>query len=154
MGHFGISYLEVYILFEQWVGHRLLSEKVNRPPRTCSPSYFLFLLLRYQKESKFGKDAASSLALLGPWQVPWWVRQVLALCSRSHMSRLRHSGWEQCSHGLTSWPLESCHHQCLRAVCGGFSLSFGWYSEAPLLHRFFYQAFSPLVTSQIWWVVW
>ena len=31
LGHFGISYLEVLILFEQWAGHRLLSEKVTRP---------------------------------------------------------------------------------------------------------------------------
>ena len=36
----------------------------------------------------------------------------------SHMSRLRHLGWNQCSHGLSSRPLESCHHQCLKAVCG------------------------------------
>ena len=31
MLHFGVSYLEVLILFEQWAGHRLLSEKVTRP---------------------------------------------------------------------------------------------------------------------------
>ena len=31
---------------------------------------------------------------------------------------LRHLGWSHCSHGLTSRPLESCHHQCLSAVCG------------------------------------
>ena len=31
MGHFGISFLELLILFEQWAGHRLLSEKVTRP---------------------------------------------------------------------------------------------------------------------------
>ena len=31
MGHFGVSYLEVLILFEQWTGLRLLSEKVTRP---------------------------------------------------------------------------------------------------------------------------
>ena len=37
----------------------------------------------------------------------------------SHMSRLRHLGWNQCSHGLSSRPSESCHHQCLSAVCGG-----------------------------------
>ena len=30
-GHFGISFLELLILFEQWAGHRLLSEKVTRP---------------------------------------------------------------------------------------------------------------------------
>ena len=35
MGKFGISFLEILILFEQWVGHRLLPEKTvpikNRP---------------------------------------------------------------------------------------------------------------------------
>ena len=31
MGHFGVSFLELLILFEQWAGHRLLSEKVTRP---------------------------------------------------------------------------------------------------------------------------
>ena len=36
----------------------------------------------------------------------------------SHMSRLRHLDWNQCSHGLSSRPLESCHHQCFKAVCG------------------------------------
>ena len=36
----------------------------------------------------------------------------------SHLSRLRHLGWNQCSHGLTSRPLESCHHLCLSAICG------------------------------------
>ena len=34
------------------------------------------------------------------------------------MSRLRHLGWNQCSHGLSSRPLESCHRQCLQTVCG------------------------------------
>ena len=29
--HFGISFLELSILFEQWAGHRLLSERVTRP---------------------------------------------------------------------------------------------------------------------------
>ena len=31
IGHFGISFLELLILFEQWAGHWLLSEKVTRP---------------------------------------------------------------------------------------------------------------------------
>ena len=30
LGHFGISFFELLILFEQWAGHRLLSEKVTR----------------------------------------------------------------------------------------------------------------------------
>ena len=36
----------------------------------------------------------------------------------SHMSRLRHLGWNQCSHGLTSRPCESCHDQCPKSVRG------------------------------------
>ena len=35
----------------------------------------------------------------------------------SHLSWLRHVGWNQCSHGLNSRPLEPCDHQCLTAVC-------------------------------------
>ena len=31
LGHSGTSFLELLILFEQWAGHRLLSEKVTRP---------------------------------------------------------------------------------------------------------------------------
>ena len=31
LGHFGVSFMELLILFEQWAGHRLLSEKVTRP---------------------------------------------------------------------------------------------------------------------------
>ena len=31
MDHFWVSFLELLILFEQWAGHRLLSEKVSRP---------------------------------------------------------------------------------------------------------------------------
>ena len=31
LGHFGFSFLELLILFEQWAGHRLPREKVTRP---------------------------------------------------------------------------------------------------------------------------
>ena len=31
LGHHGVSYLEVLIVYEQWAGHRLLMEKVTRP---------------------------------------------------------------------------------------------------------------------------
>ena len=34
------------------------------------------------------------------------------------MSRSRHLGWSQCSHGLTSRPLESCHHSASRLYVG------------------------------------
>ena len=34
--HFGVSFFELLILFEQWAGHRLLSEKVTRPRTRAS----------------------------------------------------------------------------------------------------------------------
>ena len=34
MGKFGVSYLEVLILFERWIGHRLLPEKTVPIKRT------------------------------------------------------------------------------------------------------------------------
>ena len=37
--------------------------------------------------------------------------------------------WNQCSHRLTSRPLESCHHQCFKAVCGVFGYPKGSASE-------------------------
>ena len=48
-------------------------------------------------------------------------------------------------------PLESCHHQCFKALCGSFVVSqrfsfgaSGWFFEAPTLYYFFfYHAFSP-----------
>ena len=51
-------------------------------------------------------------------KLPGGLRRFLPCSIGSYMSRLRHLGWNQCSHGLTSRPLESCHHQCLKAACG------------------------------------
>ena len=51
-----------------------------------------------------------------PTKLPGGLGRFLPCRIGSHMSRLRHLGWNQCSHGLTSRPLESCHHQCLKAV--------------------------------------
>ena len=69
------------------------------------------------------------------------------------MSRLRHlEWWNQCTHGLSSRPLESCHHQCLSAVCGVVGYPEG--TAAELLHgslklryctAIFYQAIPPWV---------
>ena len=63
---------------------------------------------------------------------------------------------------LTSRPLESCHHQCLRAVCGGLGYPQGSALELldgtlKLRHctDVFYQAFSPpgLSPGVVCWVV-
>ena len=63
-GHFGISFWELLILFEQWAGHRLLSEKVTRHHvranrRILIPSVPVSVL-------KFGMVAS----LLVAWFVP------------------------------------------------------------------------------------
>ena len=55
-------------------------------------------------------------------KLPGGIGRFLPCGVGSHMSRLRHFGWNPCSHGLTSRPLESCHHQRVKAVCGGFLL--------------------------------
>ena len=56
MGHHGGSYLEGLILYEQWAGHRLLSENVTRP-HVRAHRQFLFLLSLCRKELKFGTGA-------------------------------------------------------------------------------------------------
>ena len=55
------------------------------------------------------------------------------------MSRLRHLGWNQCSHGLTSGPLGGGFR-----VSQGFSFgASGWHTEAPTPYNSFYHAFAP-----------
>ena len=105
------------ILFEQWAGHQLLSEKGTRP-LYVPIALFLFPLCLFQRELKSGRVVNSLAAWVGLW-ASFLVLAGFSLCwVGSHMSRSRHSGWKQCSHGLTSRPLEGCHHQCLQAVCG------------------------------------
>ena len=55
--------------------------------------------------------------------------------------------------GLTSRPLETCHHASRQFVCFRVSSwcscgAFGWVIKAPLLHHIFFQTLSPLVSSQ------
>ena len=117
-GHFGVSFLELLILFEQWAGHRLLSEKVTRPHvRAHRPILIPSVPVSEGIEIRHGCQFVSSSVralskLLGG------LDRFLPCSLGSHMSWLRHLGWNQCSHGLSSGPLESCHHQCRKAVCG------------------------------------
>ena len=84
----------------------------------------LFLLFLCHKESKFGKGTVSAPAWKGSWASSL-VDQVRCLPCQvgSHMSRLRHVGWEQ------SRPLETCHHQCLKASCGVWGCAAGAAAE-------------------------
>ena len=118
LGHFGISFLELLILFEQWARHRLLSEKVTRPHVRAHrpiliPSVPVSEGIEIRHCCQFLGSLVRALAKL-----PGGLGRFLPCGLGSHMSSLRHLGWNQCSHGLSSRPLESCHHQCLKAVCG------------------------------------
>ena len=118
MGHFGVSFLELLILFEQWAGHRLLSEKVTRPHvRAGRPVSVSSVPVSEGIEIRHGCQFISSLVrALG--KLPGGLARFLPCQVGSHLSRLRHLGWNQCSHGLTSRPIESCHHLCFCAICG------------------------------------
>ena len=118
LGHFRISFLELLILFEQWAGHRLLSEKVTRPHVTAGrPISLPSVPVSEGIEIRHGCQFLSSfIRALG--KLPGGLGRFLPCNLGTHLSRLRHVGWNQCSHGLDSRPLESCHHQCLKALCG------------------------------------
>ena len=62
MGHFGISFLELLILFEQWAGHRLLSERVTWPHiRAGRPILFPSVPVSEGIEMRHGCQFLSSL---------------------------------------------------------------------------------------------
>ena len=66
---------------------------------------FRFLLFLSQRESKFDMGVSLSAVLLGRWVsfLVGWVDSCPCQVA-THLSRLRHLGWNQCSHGL-SWNL-------------------------------------------------
>ena len=72
---------------------------------------FLFLPCLFQK----CRFISSPVRAHG--EVPRGLGWCLPCTVGGDLSSLRRLGWEQCSHGLTSRPLESCHHQCVQAVC-------------------------------------
>ena len=101
IGHFGISYLAVLILFEQWAGHRFLNEKFTRSHvRANRPISISSALVSEGTKIRQGCRFISCLVrALGKLHgglgrfLPW------------HMSRLRHLWWDQCSHSFSSRPL-------------------------------------------------
>ena len=102
-GHFGISFLELSILFEQWAGHRLLSEKVTRP-RIRADRLILIPSIPVSEgiEIRHGCQFISSLVRALSTKLPGGLGRFLPCRVGSHMSRLRHLGWDRCSHGLAS----------------------------------------------------
>ena len=122
LGHFGSSFLELLILLEQWAGHQLLSEKVTRPHvRDNRPILLPSVPVSEGIEIRHGCQFVSSL-IRALAKLSGGLGRFLPCRLGSHMSRLRHLGWNQCSHGLSSRPLESCHHQCLKGCVWSFRL--------------------------------
>ena len=110
--------MELLILSEQWAGHRLLSEKVTRRHAGANrPILIPSVPVSEGIEIRHGCQFLSSL-VRALAKLRGGLGKFLPCRFGSHMSRLRYLGWNQCFHGLSSRPLESCHHQCLKAVCG------------------------------------
>ena len=90
------------------MGHRSLSEKVTRselrPNRPILlPSKPVSEGIEFQQGCQF---ICSLFRALG--KLIGGLGRFIPCTVGGHMSRLRHLGWHQCSHGLTSRPLESC----------------------------------------------
>ena len=113
MGKFGVSFLEVLILLESWMGHRLLPEKSvpvsNRPGRCVqigtSP---VSEGVQIRVGCQFVGSMFRSLSKL-----PGGLSRFIPGSQGPQLSRLRHLGWLQCSHGLSCRPLESSLPGCL-----------------------------------------
>ena len=107
LGVGGISYLELLILYELWAGERLSLEKTTplylRPGRPISVSAVPFGPgIDIWRSCSFFGALMRSLCLL-----PGGLGRFVACSIGANHCRLRHIGWEKCSHGLTSRPRES-----------------------------------------------
>ena len=122
MGHFGVSFLERLILFEQWAGYPLLSEKVIRPHVGANrPILISSVPVSEGIEIRHGCQFISSL-VRALAKLPEGLGVFLPCQLGSHMSRLWHLGWNECSHGLSSRPLESCHRRWPWGCMWGFGV--------------------------------
>ena len=107
LGVGGVSFVELLILYELWAGERLSLEKAHprylRPGRPISVSGVLFGPgTDIWRSCRFIGALMRSLCLL-----PGGLRRFVPCSTDANHSRLRHIGWEECGHGLTSRPRES-----------------------------------------------
>ena len=94
MCHYGDAYLEVLILFEHWLGHRLLSEKVTRMHLRahrpiCFPPAPVSEGIQIRQGCQFISSLFRALGKLSGG-VGWFI---IPCAVGGHMSRLRHLGW-------------------------------------------------------------
>ena len=139
----------------------MLSEKVTRPHiRPYRPILIPSAPVSEGVEIRQGCQFVSSL-VRAPSKLPGGIGRFLPCGIGPHMSRLRHLVWSQCSHGLTSRPLESCHTNALEQCVGVLGYPEG--SAAELLDgslklRFcttlFYQAISSLGFTSVGEMSW
>ena len=101
------SYVEFLILYELWAGERLSLEKAYprylRPGRPISVSAVPFGPgIDIWRSCRFIGASMRSLCML-----PGGLGRFVPCSIGANHCRLRHVGWERCSHGLTSRPQES-----------------------------------------------
>ena len=102
MGHLGVSFLELLILFEQWAGHRLLLVKrlldlmcgLVVPPISVSS-----VPVSEGMDIRHGCQFISSL-LRALGKLPGRLGRFLPCQVGTHLSRLRHLGWKE---SVFSW---------------------------------------------------
>ena len=106
LGVGGISYVELLILYELWVGERLSLERAVprylRHGRPISVSAVPFGPgIDIWRSCRFIGSILRSLCFL-----PGGLGRFLPCSIGANHCRLRHIGWEMCGHGLTSRPRE------------------------------------------------
>ena len=107
LGVGGVSFVELLILYELWAGERLSLEKAvprhRRVGRPISVSAVPFgPSIDIWRSCRFFRAIFRALSLL-----LGGLRRFLPGGIGANHSRLRHIGWDKCSHGLTSRPRET-----------------------------------------------
>ena len=107
LGVGGVSFVEVLILYELWAGERLCLENAiprhRRVGRPISVSAVPFGPgIDIWRSCRFFGAIFRALRLL-----PGGLGRFLPGDTGGNHCRLRHIGWEKCSHGLTSRPRET-----------------------------------------------
>ena len=107
LGVGGVSFVEILILYELWAGERLSLEKAvprhRRVGRPISVSAVPFGPgIDIWRSCRFFRAIFRALSLL-----PGGLERYIPVGIGANHSRLRHIGWDKCSHGLTSRPRET-----------------------------------------------
>ena len=107
LGVGGVSFVEILILYELWAGERLSLEKAvprhRRVGRPISVSAVPFGPgIDIWRSCRFFRAIFRALSLL-----PGGLGRYIPGSIGANHSRLRHIGWDKCSHGLSSRPRET-----------------------------------------------